>query len=230
MKSEIMLDTACLEDIENGIREFNIGGITTNPTILKQSDSNDFIKTINDIIKIVGKKRSLHIQVVGETAEEMIKEAEFFKANFDCNLYIKIPVTNEGLVAIKELKNLDFNITATGILTSMQILMAASCGADYAAPYVNRIETIGGNSKQVINEAKELLKLHGYDTKILGASFKNPNQVKDAMLAGSESITASYQVLSASIYHPYTDWSINTFAEDFKNKYNANNFVDKYDL
>lgn len=230
MNSEIMLDTAIIKDIEKGIHEFNIGGVTTNPTILKQSDSNDFIKTINEIIEVIGKERSLHIQVVSETASEMIKEAKFFKQSFDCNLYIKVPVTNEGLIAIKELKELGYKVTATGILTSMQILMAASCSADYAAPYVNRIETIGGNSKQVISEANELLKLHGYGTKILGASFKNPNQVKDAMLAGSESITASYQVLSASIYHPYTDWSINTFAEDFKNKYNANNFVDKYDL
>ncbi len=228
--TDIMLDTANLEQIEDGIKYFNISGVTTNPTILKQSKTNDFIKTVNEIIEIIGKKRSLHLQVVSHNAGDMIKEAEYFKKQFDCNLYIKVPVTNEGLIAIKELKERGFNITATGIITAMQIFMAASCGADYAAPYVNRIETIGSSAQAVINEASELLKMHNLDCKILGASFKNPNQVKMAMLNGAKSVTASYEVINASIYHPYTDWSIDRFSEDFKEKYEKENFIELYNL
>lgn len=229
MNSEILIDTANIDNIKAACEYFNIGGVTTNPTILKQHDSDDFIQIVNEIIEVIGKERSLHLQVVSEQAEDMVKEAKFFKAQFDCNLYIKVPVTTEGLKAIKQLKSEGFNVTATGILTAMQIYMAASCGADYAAPYVNRIETIGGDSCQVINDAANLL-AGNYSTKILGASFKNPNQVKDAILAGSPAVTASYEVLAASIYHPYTDWSIDTFAADFQTKFNANSFVNKYDL
>ncbi len=228
--TDIMLDTANLDAIKKGIKYFNISGLTTNPTILKQSETNDFIKTVIDIIAIIGKERSLHLQVVSPTTEGMIKEAEFFKAQFDCNLYIKVPVTKEGLAAIKELKQRGFKITATGILTAMQIVMAASCGADYAAPYVNRIETIGSKADEVISEASQMLLDLELDTKILGASFKNPNQIKMALLSGAPAITASYEVIDASIYHPYTDWSIDQFAKDFTEKYEDVTFVDKFDL
>ncbi len=225
MKTDIMLDTANLEQIKQGCEFFNISGVTTNPTILKQVNHNDFKKIVNDIIDIIGTKRSLHLQLVGETAEVMIEEARMLKKEFNCNLYVKIPVTKEGLKAIKILKSEGFNITATGILNATQILMAASCGADYMAPYVNRIESIGGNSMEVIKEAKELLDANNLNAKILGASFKNPNQVKDAMLNGSLAITAAYEVIERMIYHPYTDWSLEQFDKDFKDK-----FDDKKDL
>ncbi len=228
--TDIMLDTANIEQIKLGIKYFNISGVTTNPTILKQSKTNDFKQTINEIISIIGKKRSLHIQVVSLNAKDMIKEAEYLKNEFSCDLYIKIPVTNEGLIAIKELKARNFKITATGIITPMQILMAASVGADYAAPYFNRIETIGGDAESVIKEASELIKLHDLNCKVLGASFKNPNQVKVALLSGAKSITASYEVIEATIYHPYTDWSIAHFSADFKEKYQKQNFIELYDL
>ncbi len=228
--TDIMLDTANLEAIKEGIKYFNISGLTTNPTILKQSESNDFVKTVNEIIDIIGKERSLHLQLVSPTTEGMVKEAEFFKATFDCNLYVKIPVCKNGLEAMKILKEKGFKITATGIISSMQILMAASCGADYAAPYVNRIEMIGGDAEQVIAEARALLDENGLDTKILGASFKNPNQIKMAMLAGSHSVTAAYEVIEASIMHPLTDVSLENFEKDFIGKYGHNNFVEMYDL
>ncbi len=229
-KTDIMLDTANLEAIKDGIKYFNISGLTTNPTILKQANGTDFIKTVNEIIEIIGKERSLHLQVVSENAEDMVKEAEFFKKTFDCNLYVKVPVTKEGLAAIKELKARGFNVTATGIITAMQIFMAASCGADYAAPYVNRIETIGSCASDVIAEASEMLLAHGLDTKILGASFKNPNQLKMAYLSGAPAITAAYEVIEASIMHPLTDVSLVNFGKDFENKYDNKTFVEMFDL
>ena len=153
---EYLLDTANLEEIKYFNGKFPIVGVTTNPTIIA-NENGDYKKIINSILAIIGTEKMLHVQVLGREADIIIKEAELLKDTFEGNLYIKIPVSDEGLKAMSELKNRGFNITATGILTSQQIVMAAKAGADYMAPYVNRADNIGGDGVKVVRDAFDIL-------------------------------------------------------------------------
>ena len=216
---EYLLDTANLEEIKYFNGKFPIVGVTTNPTIIA-NENGDYKKIINSILAIIGTEKMLHVQVLGREADIIIKEAELLKDTFEGNLYIKIPVSDEGLKAMSELKNRGFNITATGILTSQQIVMAVQAGADYMAPYVNRADNINGDGVRVVEEAYRIISRDkNCRAKILGASFKNVKQVHDAILAGAESVTVGTDVLKQLIYHPYTDWSIDKFNSDWGKAY-----------
>ena len=218
---EYLLDTANLEEIRYFNEKFPIAGVTTNPTIIA-NENGDYKKIIDGILAIIGTEKMLHIQVLGRDADTVIKEAELLKDNFMGNIYIKIPVSDEGLKAMAELKKKGFNITATGILTSQQIVMSAKAGADYMAPYVNRADNIGGDGVRVVREAAEILKRDQNSTaKILGASYKNVKQVHESILAGAEAVTVGADVLKQMIYHPYTDWSIDKFESDWGKVYGS---------
>ena len=218
---EYLLDTGNLEDIKYFNEKFPITGVTTNPTIIA-NENGDYKKIINSILAIIGTEKMLHVQVLGRDAGTVIKEAELLKDTFKGNLYIKIPVSDEGLKAMTELKKKGFNITATGILTSQQIVKAAKAGADYMAPYVNRADNIGGDGVKVVREAYEILSRDKENkAKILGASFKNVKQVHESILAGAEAVTVGSDVLKQMIYHPYTDWSIEKFESDWGKVYGS---------
>ncbi|MCP1222944.1 fructose-6-phosphate aldolase [Sebaldella sp. S0638] len=224
---EYLLDTANLEEIKYFNEKFPIVGVTTNPTIIA-NEKGDYKKIINSILEIIGTEKMLHVQVLGRDAETIIKEAGLLKETLKGNLYIKIPVSDEGLKAMAVLKKKGFNITATGILTSQQIVFAAQAGADYMAPYVNRADNIGGDGVRVVSEAYEILSRNKDNkAKILGASYKNVKQVHDSILAGAEAVTVGSDVLKQMIYHPYTDWSIDKFESDWGKVYgNGKNLLD----
>ena len=216
---EYLLDTANLEEIKYFNGKFPIVGVTTNPTIIANENGN-YKKIINSILAIIGTEKMLHVQVLGREADIIIKEAELLKDTFEGNLYIKIPVSDEGLKAMSELKNRGFNITATGILTSQQIVMAAKAGADYMAPYVNRADNIGGDGIKLVEEAYKILdSKKDNKSKILGASYKNVRQVHNSILAGAKAVTVPADILKQLIYHPYTDWSIEKFESDWGKVY-----------
>ena len=216
---EYLLDTANLEEIKYFNEKFPIEGVTTNPTIIA-NENGDYKKIINSILAIIGTEKMLHVQVLGREADTIIKEAELLKDTFEGNLYIKIPVSDEGLKAMSELKKRGFNITATGILTSQQIVMAAKAGADYMAPYVNRADNIGGDGIKLVEEAYKILdSKKDNKSKILGASYKNVRQVHNSILAGAKAVTVPADILKQLIYHPYTDWSIEKFESDWGKVY-----------
>ena len=218
---EYFLDTGDLKEIKEISEYFPIVGVTTNPSIIAK-EKKDYKDAVNGIISIIGTEKMLHVQVLGREADIIIKEAELLKDTFEGNLYIKIPVSDEGLKAMSELKNRGFNITATGILTSQQIVMAAKAGADYMAPYVNRADNIGGDGVKVVRDAFDILSRDKNNkAKILGASFKNVKQVHESILAGAEAVTVGSDVLKQMIYHPYTDWSIEKFESDWGKVYGS---------
>lgn len=216
---EYLLDTANLKEIKEINDLFPIAGVTTNPTIIA-NEKKDYKEIINGILEILGTEKMLHVQTLGKTADVIIKEAKLLKSNFKGNLYIKIPVMAEGLKAMAELKKEGFNITATGILTSQQIVMASEAGADYMAPYVNRADNIGGDGIKLVEEAYKILdRKKDNKSKILGASYKNVRQVHNSILAGAKAVTVPSDILKQLIYHPYTDWSIEKFESDWGKVY-----------
>jgi Transaldolase len=213
-----MLDTADVNKIRKAYDLYPISGVTTNPTIISKEKS-EFIKILKDIREVIGADTMLHVQALGIKAEDIIKEAEYLNKTIGGNLYIKIPVIPEGIKAMKLLKQRGVKITATAIFTADQALMAAMAGADYVAPYVNRIDNISGDGVGVVAEIREMFDIYGLDSKILAASFKNVQQVHNVALAGGHSVTVNPEIMDALLAHPLTDWSINQFINDWGTVY-----------
>ena len=235
---EYFLDTANLEEIKRIIDIFPIRGVTTNPSIIAK-EKRDFKTIIKDIFETIGKDGIVHGQVVGSTAEIIIKEVNLLRDTFGENFYTKIPVTPEGIKAMKILSEDGHKLTATGILSSQQIIMAAEAGAEYMAPYINRSDNIGESGVEIVRDAYKILQMFRksddeclkrykrvFEPKILGASFKNVRQVHETMMAGSKSVTIGADILERLIYHPYTDWSMDTFSSDWKKVYGEKNLLD----
>lgn len=209
---EYFLDTANLEEIKRIIDIFPIRGVTTNPSIIAK-EKRDFKTIIKDIFEIIGKDGIVHGQVVGSTAEIIIKEVNLLRDTFGENFYTKIPVTPEGIKAMKILSEDGHKLTATGILSSQQIIMAAEAGAEYMAPYINRSDNIGESGVEIVRDAYKILQMFRksddeclkrykrvFEPKILGASFKNVRQVHETMMAGSKSVTIGADILERLVY------------------------------
>ena len=213
-----MLDTANLNAIRKAFDIYPITGVTTNPTIISK-ENRDFIGLLKEIRKIIGEDTMLHAQVIGKSAEDMIKEAKYLNETIGGNFYVKIPVTKEGIKAIRVLSKEGINITATAIFTAQQALMAAVSGAKFVAPYVNRIDNISGNGVEVVKDIIEELKLYNLDCKVLAASFKNVQQVQDLSRNGVHSVTVNPDIMDKMLEHPLTDWSVDQFINDWEKVY-----------
>ncbi|WP_024615724.1 fructose-6-phosphate aldolase [Clostridium sp. Ade.TY] len=213
-----MLDTANIADIKRACDLYPITGVTTNPTIISK-ENKKFLRLLKDIREIIDKDTMLHVQVLGKTSEEMIKEAKYLNKTIGGNIYIKIPVTKEGIKAIKILSKEGINITATAIFTAQQALMAAVSGAKFVAPYVNRIDNISGNGVQVVKDIIDEIKLYNLDCKVLAASFKNVQQVHELSKYGVHSVTVNPEIMDKMIEHPLTDWSVDQFINDWEKIY-----------
>lgn len=213
-----LLDTAKAGDIKRAVDLYPIHGVTTNPTIISK-EKRDFFSVLKDIRNIIGKDSMLHVQTLGAKAEDIIKEAYCLRENIEGNLYVKIPVIPQGIKAIKILKAEGFSITATAIITSNQALMAAVAGADFVAPYVNRIDNLCGDGVQVVSDILQEFKLYNLNTKVLAASFKNVQQICDVSKLGVHSVTLPADLMDKTIEHPLTDWSVQQFKQDWLSAY-----------
>ena len=207
-------DTADLNEIKELIDYFPLAGITTNPSILKKSGMK-LSSVFSEISPLAGQKM-LHIQLISDVAGNMVKEALKYRAilNDSQHLYIKIPVTPEGYKAMRLLKELDFQITATTVFTQQQAMIAARAGADFVAPYVNRLEKYNSLGIQLISNLAKSLKDFNLETKILAASFESIEQVQHASMAGAHAVTLNYQLFKKIIHHPLTDKAVEQFRED----------------
>ncbi|NFG28213.1 fructose-6-phosphate aldolase [Clostridium botulinum] len=214
-----ILDTANLQEIKRAYEFYPMEGITTNPSIISK-EKEDFIKILKNIREIIGNDSMLHAQVLSLKAEDMIEEAKYIARQIEGNIYIKIPVTPDGIKAIKILNKEGYKITATAIFTAQQALIAAKAGANFVAPYVNRIDNISGNGVEVVGEIIELLELNNLNTKVLAASFKNVQQVNEVALRGCQSVTVGIDIMDKLIEHPLTELSVKQFINDWKNAYN----------
>ncbi len=213
-----LLDTADLSAIQRAKDLYPVIGVTTNPSIIAK-EKKGFLEIVNGIRETIGDESLLHVQTLGSTATEIIWEAEYLREKIKGKLYIKIPVTAEGIKAIRILKEQGYDVTATAIITAQQALMASVAGADFLAPYVNRIDNIGGNGVGVVRDMVELMKIHGLKSKVLAASFKNVQQVHEVSKVGAHSITVSPELMDALIAHPITNSSVEQFSRDWQNVY-----------
>jgi TalC/MipB family fructose-6-phosphate aldolase len=188
---EFMLDTANIEAISRLVDTYPIAGVTSNPSILKKEGKIDFFPHMKEIRDIIGLNRSLHIQVIAEDFEGMVKDADAILEKIDEHVYVKIPTTSAGLKAMGYLHKKGVRITATSIYTQIQGLMAAAQNADYIALYYNRMRNMDIDADHTIKILRHVIDRDKLSSKLLAASFKNIRQTADAMTAGAHSITAT---------------------------------------
>ena len=218
-----LLDTADVKKIKKMIEYYPIAGVTTNPTIIS-NENKEFLKLIKELKKVVG-NRMLHVQVTSSNYEDIIKEAHILKNIVGDNLYVKIPISPDGIKATMELKKQGFNITETAIFNQQQALIAAIAGADFVAPYVNRLDNTIADGTNVVKEIVELFNLHNINTKVLAASFKNAEQIHKVSMVGGHAVTISPELLEMLVKSSLTDAAIEKFNSDWTKVYGNKKIV-----
>ncbi len=213
-----MVDSADLKGIKKCAEYFPIAGVTTNPTIISSAKT-DFKQLLLDIREIIGPDKMLHVQATATDAEDILAEAKAIREVVGDNFFIKIPITQEGLKAIPMCKAEGIGVTCTAIFTQQQALIAARAGADFVAPYINRLDNIVSDGVHVVEEIVNLFKMQGITTKVLAASFKTVEQVHKVSMTGAQSVTVNPEIFDMLIYHPLTMYAIDAFESDWEMVY-----------
>ena len=211
----LMLDTANLEEIAANLKALPVTGVTTNPTILLREGKIDVYSHLAAIKELCGKGGCLHVQVMSDDTDTMIKEAHRILERLgNDEIYIKIPATEQGIAAIKVLSAQGVRVTATAVFSVYQGMMAALAGAEYIAVYFNRLQKQGGYPDQVIRELRDFIDDTGSSAKILAASFKTPAQVVHVFECGAHSATVDPSVLMEGLSAAITEQAVANFARD----------------
>lgn len=212
---EILFDTAHLADIEEMTSIYPVSGVTTNPTIIKAEGPIDFYPHFRRIRELIGPDRTLHVQVLAPDCDGIIHDAHRLREMIDGEVYVKIPTTEQGIKAMRELSAQGIGVTATAIYSKTQGILAIAAGADYIAPYFNRMESLDIDTVSTIKSLAKFIDRHGADCKIMAASFKNVAQVSAAFEAGAQAVTVPPSLLRAALSTPDVRQAVAAFADDW---------------
>lgn len=213
-----LADSANAQAVRELIDLFPIAGVTTNPAIITRENA-DYFKLLSDMRRAIGPDMMLHVQTIESEADAMIREARALQEALGGNFYIKIPATAQGLKAIRALKRENMRVTATAIFSTQQALLCARAGADFVAPYVNKLSDLCVDAIGVVGEIVRLFDLFGLSTKVLSASFRNVDQVNQVALLGSHAITLPVPFYEKLISHPMTSLALAGFERDWQAVY-----------
>lgn len=209
-KMKLFIDTANLEEIRDANDLGVICGVTTNPTLIAR-EGRDLADVIKEIVGIVD--GPISAEVMSEDAEGMVKEAKVLSA-IHKNIVIKIPMTLEGLKAVKQLTAMGIRTNVTLIFSAAQALLAARAGASFVSPFLGRLDDIGMPGMELVEEIVEIFDIHGIKTEIIAASVRSQMHVIDAARAGAHIATIPYKVILQMAKHPLTDAGIEKFLKD----------------
>lgn len=211
---ELYLDTADISAVKRLSRILPLQGVTTNPSIVAKARTSlwEVLPALRDALGGEGK---LFAQVLANQAEQMVEEAELLHSRVP-GLVVKVPVTAEGLAAIKILRTRKIPTLGTAVYGAGQGLLSALAGAEYVAPYVNRLDAQGGDGIEMVTQLQKLLTLHAPHAKVLAASFKTPRQALDCLLAGCQSITIPVDVAEQFVSAPAVQAAVVKFEEDWQ--------------
>ena len=211
---KFFIDTANVEDIRKANDMGVICGVTTNPSLIAK-EGRVFEEVIAEIASIVDGPISGEVKATTPDAEGMIKEGREI-AKIHPNMVVKIPMTVEGLKAVKVLAAERIKTNVTLIFTANQALLAARAGAAYISPFLGRLDDISVRGVDLISEIAEIFAVAGVDTEIIAASVRNTIHVTDCALAGADIATVPYKVIEQMTHHPLTDAGIKKFQEDYR--------------
>ena len=212
---KFFVDTANVEDIRKANDMGVICGVTTNPSLIAK-EGRDFAEVIKEITSIVDGPISGEVKATTVDAEGMIREGREIAA-IHPNMVVKIPMTIEGLKAVKVLASEGIKTNVTLIFSANQALLAARAGATYVSPFLGRLDDINVRGTDLISEISEIFQVAGdIDTQIIAASIRNPIHVTDCALAGADIATVPYKVIEQMTKHPLTDAGIEKFQADYR--------------
>ena len=210
---KFFIDTANVEDIRKANDMGIICGVTTNPSLIAK-EGRDFNQVIEEIVSIVDGPISGEVKATTTDAEGMIKEGREIAA-IHPNMIVKIPMTTEGLKAVKVLTAEGIKTNVTLIFSANQALLAARAGATYVSPFLGRLDDISVCGTDLIRDIVEIFEVAGIDTEIIAASVRHPMHVTECALAGADIATVPYKVLEQMTHHPLTDQGIEKFQKDY---------------
>ena len=211
---KFFIDTANVDEIKKANDIGVICGVTTNPSLIAK-EGRDFKKTIEEITTIVDGPISGEVKATTVKAEDMIAEAREI-AKIHKNMVVKIPMTDEGLKAVKVLSKEGIKTNVTLIFSANQALLAARAGATYVSPFIGRLDDISIDGLELIRTISEIFATHAIETEIISASVRHPIHVTECALAGADIATVPYSVILQMTKHPLTDQGIEKFKKDYE--------------
>ena len=208
----IFLDTANVEMIREGVSWGVVDGVTTNPTLISRENENpeEIMKEILDIVP-----GPVSLEVLSDEHEGMVSEAKEL-AKLGDNVVVKIPMTVEGLKAVKILSSEGIKTNVTLVFSPNQAILAAKAGATYVSPFVGRLDDIGHDGMALVEDIVTIYRNYGFDTKVIVASVRHPQHVWVAGLMGADVVTIPFSVLEKMVKHPKTDEGIVRFKKDWE--------------
>lgn len=209
---KLFIDTAIVDEIKKANDMGIICGVTTNPSLIAKS-GRDFKEVISEITNIVD--GPISAEVISLKSEGMVSEADEL-VKIHKNIVIKLPMTVEGLKATKILSSKGIKTNVTLIFSAAQALLAARAGATYVSPFLGRLDDIGMEGMNLIEEIVDIFDIHGIETEIIAASTRSPMHVTKAARAGAHIATVPYNVLIQMTKHPLTDAGIERFLKDWE--------------
>lgn len=209
---KLFIDTANTDEIREANDLGVICGVTTNPSLIAK-EGRDFKTVIDEITQIVD--GPISAEVISLEADGMVEEA-IPLTKMNKNIVIKIPMTAEGLKAVKRLSAMGIKTNVTLIFSAAQALLAARAGATYVSPFLGRLDDINCDGMQLISDIVMIFENHGIETEIISASIRNPMHVTEAAKLGAHIATVPYKVIMQMIKHPLTDAGIEKFLKDWE--------------
>lgn len=211
---KLFIDDADCKEIRRLLEWYPIDGVTTNPTILARTGRNP-VAVLKEIREIIGENRLLFAQVIPKDADGMVKDGMAIQQLLGKNTVVKVAVVPEGLKAIQALHEEGVVTCGTVVYTPLQALLAAKAGAEYVAPYVNRIDNMGYDGIGTVRQIQNILQIHHFKTQVLAASFKNSQQVLSLCSCGIENATCSPSVIDGLIKNLTIESAVDGFTRDF---------------
>ncbi len=208
------IDTANVEEIRQANEMGIIAGVTTNPSLIAR-EGRDYYETLKEITGIVDGPISGEVKATTEDAEGMITEGRAIYAINPQRMVVKIPMTGEGLKAIRKLSKEGIPTNCTLIFSANQALLAARAGASYVSPFLGRLDDVSEPGIGLIEHIVKIFRQYNIKTKIIAASVRNPIHVTDCALAGADIATVPFGVLKQMLHHPLTDQGIEKFKADY---------------
>jgi len=209
---KIFLDTANLEEIRQGVEWGIVDGVTTNPTLIAKEGA-DFEKRIKEICELV--QGPVSAEVISLNWEGMVEEARKLAA-IDEHVVVKIPMTPDGIKAVKILSAEGIKTNVTLVFSANQALLAAKAGATYVSPFVGRIDDNGNDGLKLLEEIMQIFVNYSFETEVIAASIRHPMHVVEAALIGVDIATVPFDVLKKMFMHPLTDVGIKRFLQDWE--------------
>ncbi len=210
---KLFVDTANIKEIEEAASWGIVAGVTTNPSLIAVQGKVDFKDVIEQICGLI--QGPVSAEVVSLDAENMIKEARHI-ATWSPYVVIKIPMTWEGIKAVKVLSKEGIKTNVTLVFSANQGLLAGLAGATYVSPFVGRLDDAGHNGMDVVSELVQIYKQYDLPTQVIAASIRHPQHVVAAAKAGSHVATVPFKILKQMAMHPLTDSGIERFLADWK--------------